>query len=252
VEVVSLPAAGSLYVYKSGALTPLSAGDFLPHTEVGAYTGALLYQGTGDYFTSPAVTWNGTAIAHDPPYDAFAFRVHVLAGAGAGNLGTPASSPAAVQRIHVKNVNGPTFIEFTYPHAWEADQRYTIYALSNAGAGDPYVSQLQVRGFNLTDPDLDVDRIRVTITTQAGGRITLNTDILPWVDFNSVEYCFSAEVDWDCDGDGTSDSSMGFVAAPSVVAAALWGMTYSNDQPYTNDKVTVTLYDGEVGEVGLF
>jgi len=105
-----------------------------------------------------------------------------------------------------------------------------------------------------------------------GGLLTLNEEIIPYLDFTSFQYCY-AQVAWQCSGaaylcviailcsclsglstytnncylgDGYEDSYMSFVSTPSLIGQALNGMRYQNTRASLTDHVNVTLYDGMV------
>jgi hypothetical protein len=105
---------------------------------------------------------------------------------------------------------------------------------------------LEITGFNITDPDLGVDVVRVTVATLSSkAAITLNEEFLDGVDFNSAQYCSDLTAPWSCTGDGTSNF-LSFVGTPAAIEKVLNGMVYTGPTGAATDSVTVTIFDGEV------
>jgi hypothetical protein len=118
----------------------------------------------------------------------------------------------------------------------------SLYSMS---ASSSYQTSATITGFELFDPDQGVDLIKVSVETSIFGRVTLNPQLIKYLDFNSASFCYG-ETSWHCVGDGTSENRMVFVAAPSIVQSALNGLIYQCTNSGITDNITITLFDGVV------
>jgi hypothetical protein len=128
------------------------------------YQGTHLFYRTLDeaaFFSTPNATWNETTLPGTNP-DSFTYVVYDI------NNSLGPSLPET-QEVRVRNVNGPTTLNFTLDrHDWP-DGSVSIYAVSMARSSDAsYPTYAKLRGFTLIDPDRDVDLVRVTITSTMG------------------------------------------------------------------------------------
>lgn len=204
---------------------------------------SVLYQSPPRFFTYPSTTWNGTQLVVVP--DSFDF-VATTATEGMGGGTSSAQSTVSTQYIGVLNVNDPTEITFTYSGVWAESQSITIHALgSTSSSGDSLPSTAIIDGFKIIDPDRNVDQVRVQIIATNGGRLTLNRDAIPRLDFTSTR-CRTSVV-WQCIGSGYSETRMSFLAMPADVEDALNGLTYQSVKPYIVDVINITVFDGTKG-----
>lgn len=227
--IVEPPVFGTLYPRSDSSA--LTGGARVPsHVPAGNYSTGLsvLYMSPPNYFTTPTVAWDGTALPH--ARDSFVYQVTAVGGGEAQPV---------TQFVHIQNVNDPTYMNFIYTAEWAENQAVLVVLDSASGLGE-----VVIEGFNITDVDFGVDLIHVTVDVANVGTLMLNSEFLAGVDFNSAKYCGFLS-SWSCYGDG-STASMSFVGTPSAVSAVLNGMTYSYSGGGTEATITVTLYDGEV------
>lgn len=187
-----------------------------------------------DLFTTPATRWNGSALAVDDvfiDFEAFACDEPTV------------RSVVTRQAVDVRNVADAANLTATA-------NDLSIYALPVQPMDDddfPTLLRLgRDAGLVLTDPDRDVDLLHVLVETTYG-LVSLDEDRVGIADFNSHAYCFSNDGgprNWACDGTGTKDKYMSFVATPSEAATLLAGLLYEGHYPNNDDTVTVSVYDG--------
>ena len=109
----------------------------------------------------------------------------------------------------------------------------------------------QVRGLQLSDPDLGLDLVRVRVTTRAGGFLWLKTEATSRLDFSSNRLCRAHAPHWQCQGNGFSDRVMDFVADPESAAEALSELRFRTSFPLAGqDAINVTVFDGVGAEAG--
>lgn len=186
-----------------------------------------------NYFTTPNTTVNGDPI--ELPHDQFAIQI--------SDDSMTAYSSWATQSIVIQNINDPTTILCDASlNANLTIQKYSDSSIQN--------SVLTLNNFTVVDPDLDTDRIRVSITSPNGGYISLAPDALSDIDFNSNTYC-NENGRSICKGDGFSDNDMLFVCSPSGLSKALNGLTYFSTRSNVYDTINITIYDGEVSLIHL-
>lgn len=192
------------------------------------------------YFTHPTAAWDGTTLRNHSTEQLFTYQIVAADGSG--------ESAVQPHCVSIQNVNGPSALNFQPDDDSHNDgDVFTVTAVSFVGDDNPGAA-LELNGFSIIDADLGVDPIRVTVQSSSQqGLITLNTDALAALDFNSDRYCFSSP-HWTCTGDGTLSTEMSFVAMPSSVQRALNGMRYESLVPDSTDTLLITLYDGQGGD----
>ncbi len=109
-------------------------------------------------------------------------------------------------------------------------------------AGSEDNSSVNISGFTIEDIDLGLDPVVASISVDYG-IITLNSDYLSKLDFNSQTYCLGPQ-NWICEGSGLSDKSMRFIADPYDIQMALNNMVYRGFNPGVTDYISITLHDG--------
>lgn len=191
----------------------------------------VLYQASTQYFNYPTHTWTRVALNHDS--EVMTYSVYTADGV---------SSIAYSQPIIVKNRNDPTTLRFR--NATEVESPFSIYALGANTQDTATYTTLVVRCIEVLDPDLGVDPVRVKISTNAGGYVTLNQTALDkhgdWVFFTGAQYCSA------CIGDGTEDPLMIFVTSPPILQELLEGLTFVSTEPNTMNQITIEVSDGVV------
>lgn len=227
-KILSVPQHGILKDSATGKV--LGAGDVLSTPATAPYTNgvSVLYLSDKYYFNSPSKAWDGSPL--DGSADSFYFQAQE--GVNVSVRSYPVS-----QEVVVLNLNNPTFINFSQPS-------YSIYAIGASSKDTTLLDYAIVRGVNLTDYDLNVDLVRVTIQATYG-MVTLNQAHINDIDFNSQKYCFVTGTGWSCKGTGYNDRYMSFVAAPRNASAVLEGMRYSCRKPNVVDELTITIFDGQ-------
>ena len=193
----------------------------------------LTYLSNANYFNTPAKTWMGVPLSIEA--ENFTFYFSSVDGSRSNVVTYP---------IIVENVNQATNLSYVS----SGPLRIYAYSSSSSAANTTIGSSAIVTGFIVLDPDRGIDPVRVDVTTTSStGKVTLNRDALPALDFSSLRYCFSL-IRWQCKGDGYSSNSMTFVGQPSDVLIALNGLTYINTQPNIVDIIKISIYDGEGGD----
>jgi hypothetical protein len=282
VQLLSLPTLGSLH-YANGSRI-LSAGAILPvpltsavaaataaaapttglPSDAGAKVKAVVvqYLGARGYFSFPTTTAGGNTLVLPP--DSFMYRVVTEQGA---------VSVGGMQCVHIRNVNDPTALTYSYKYQNKKSTSDSVIGSpgnnfnggrSNSSkennakvsaitieighsAGGFLQGEVELQGFEVSDPDLGLDLIHVQLRTLHGvSKLSLNPDSLPLLDFSSLLNCFYSA--WACTGDGADDEFMSFVGAPAAVQSALNGMRiYTVGVPTSmEDVLTIALYDGQV------
>ena len=228
-------------------------------------------------FTQPNVTWYGEGLTTNTSYITFSV-VSLTDEKAIGALSGSMSQP-----IEIRNRNDATPFEFSFQseeneaqgyfnvYAWgvtagsikgrrgsrsqgstantdnttgHATYRSTTVRLGNIST-EAYIEMNDC--FRLTDGDKGTDIIRAhVVSTNGKGLITLNTQHLKGVDFNSQTYC-SSSGDWHCLGDGYNNVEMSFVGTPENISRALNGLQYLSLRPHHTDKINISLYDGASG-----
>ncbi|KAG5187961.1 hypothetical protein JKP88DRAFT_243655 [Tribonema minus] len=241
VFISAVPAAGDLIDPTTNQ--KLRVGDRLSATLNSPYTAGVevKYKPAANFFSAPAVDAHGGAVAGAEPMS-FSYYVALASDA-------LYKAPAVTEALSVTNVNDATAL------ACPAAE----YSVSAIGALDKYAEDTDfttpkddrvfLTGFALGDVDASVDLVRVTVASKAGA-LSLQPAHLSGVDFASAGPCY-AESNWYCDGDGVSDKTLTFVATPAAAAAALDGLRYQSRSAGTADTVTVTVYDGSGGVIGI-
>ena len=233
-EITKLPAHGVLYDPAGGdgalAVGSVLAGRSSYPYDAGA---AVDYVGEASYFNVPEVRWDGDGVGADP--DAIAYA--------AVDCAAPARrSPDADQPVAVRNVNGA-------PTLTAATLAFEVYAAGGGAADDDdaYPSEVLLAGLGVGDDDLDVDAVRVDVSAgKYSSLLSLDGDLLAGADFNSAAYCFGND-GWSCHGDGTTDQSFSFLAAPDLADALLKTLTFRSTAANSRDVVAVAIYDGAGG-----
>jgi hypothetical protein len=186
-----------------------------------------------NYFSSPGAHWNGTPIAsiRTDSFSYYPVSANDEASRGAD----------AYEELMFVNVNDATGLECPTDYL-------SVRAIGTSPApdGEGQVDELLVAGFDVTDLDLEVDIVRVNVTSKYG-LISLNPAFVGNLDFNSASFCF-AQGNALCQGSGSSDGSMAFLGTPSDVKMALDGLKYQTYTPAVKDTVIITIYDGAGGQ----
>lgn len=189
----------------------------------------MYFFGKKDYFTFPNITCNGSTINRSP--DAFNIQVSTQ---------NKAHSKIILQNIIIQNVNDPTNITFSIYN--ESELIANSYA--DTTNDNKKYSILELNGFHVVDPDLDLDLVHVIVNTSNNGYVALNSKYLKYLDFNSQAYCKGHS--WKCWGSGAGATSQSFVTSPSNLELALNGLTYYNYGSNLIDTISITIFDGSV------
>ena len=232
VKVLQLPETGSLHDPSDSFVTSLTEGASLTSCfNSSAYTvgTSLGYTAPSGYFSTPAISWNGTAIASSGTLarDSFVYAVFSADGAVSANI---------TYTVEVQNRNDATEVSF------RTENPIYVRPMTYTGGN----TKATISGFMLIDPDHDVDMVRAVLASSEGAKLTLNSDFLPDLDFTSAEFC-QAHTRWQCKGSGYYEDEMGFVATPTQVALALNGLEYQINRANVVDNVTLSIYDGAGG-----
>ncbi len=227
--ISSVPSYGNLI--DPSTMEVLNAGDSTAGQSTAPYSQGveLFYQPTDNYFSKPAVQWNGTAI--DLQGDRFSYYAAV-------SYNHLIRAAETTEEIEIINVNDPT--EISCP--LEAFHVTAMGAGLSGMSGPEEERNATISGFTIVDIDLGLDPIVASISVDYG-IITLNPDYLSKLDFNSQTYCLGPQ-NWTCEGSGLSDKTMTFVADPYNVQMALNNMVYRGFNPGVTDYITITLHDG--------
>ena len=212
IEVGSTLSTPAAYPYESGA--------------------SVIYRPPRDVFTEPSTHWNGSQLP--PVDDVGSIFFHAFQELGTAIISSPESS----QGLKVTNTNDNSTLNCT-------DQIFSVRANRDSEASDetnPGV--LFIHNVSITEKDKGVDPVRVDLDVEEG-YISLNETQLVLLEFGGL--C-SATRDWYCKGDGVYEQSMVFIGAPEDVQRALYGMKYVSYEPYTEDYIDITLYDGSQGD----
>jgi hypothetical protein len=284
VRIVEDPKNGSLYDLATGheliaGSVVSSAGMEAVDSEPGVFSITVGYESEPVFFTHPTAAWYGDPVHTVPPLDSISYEVITISNTTKRVIAV--SSPVE-QLIEVRNRNDPTEIEFTFQTTEDAARGYyEVYAWSATDSSEAGVGRHQRMAttrawrststtatttsdaptndaagsyiamdntFTLTDLDQGTDLIRAhVVSTNGQGLITLNTEFLNLVDFNSATYCSSSE-HWVCDGDGYNEEEMVFLGTPRNISRVLNGLQYLSLTPHHTDWVNITLYDGAEGE----
>lgn len=217
VEFLSLPRFGSLQM--NGLHVKNASQWTIPANKTSLSVEYML--DSSDYFTTPSTNARGVDLGL--PRESFEFGLVLL-----DELGGIHRSPSVSQTIHIVHVNHIPSLETPEKIQQSNDD------------GEPVV----VNDIRLTDRDMDMNRVRVDLST-AFGRLSLNPFHRSMADFDSCRArTFSS---WQCVGDGVADRSMTFVAVPSAVNLILQDLVY---EPIVlmEDHVVIQIYDGQGGD----
>lgn len=149
------------------------------------------------------------------------------------------------QTVQIQNVNDPTAISYS------GRNNLQIYAYAGGDESAVNYTTIHLSGFEVVDPDLFVDPVRVQINTSNGihgGVLSLNlNNVEPTaLDFNSFKYCSPSGQAWRCLGDSAGDRNMIFVTSPRDLNKVINGMKYISLQANQKDEISITIFDGEV------
>ncbi len=227
--ISSIPSYGNLI--DPLTMEVLNVGDSTVGHITAPYTQGVevIYKPENNYFSKPALQWNGTAI--DLLGDQFSYYAAVL-----DNLRIRGQE--TTEEIEVANVNDPTEISCPLETFY-----VTAMGVGLSGmAGSEDNSSVNISGFTIEDVDLGLDPVVASISADYG-IITLNSDYLSKLDFNSQTYCLGPQ-NWTCEGSGLSDKSMRFIADPYDIQMALNNMVYRGFHPGVTDYISIALHDG--------
>lgn len=202
----SSPNVGILYESQNGVMVQLDDNcTTVASLNASTYETGLTvwYQGNEGFFTTPRVTWNGDALLFnasslvisdtasgelEPATQSFSYSFTTSSTSGLPTV----VSLAVVQEISIVNVNDPTTISFTYESRWLSQGSISVYPLGYVSDGSRDVTSIAtINGFQLIDPDLGVDPIKVEIST-IGGKLYLNEEFLQEVDFSTLKMCYGS------------------------------------------------------------
>ena len=232
VIVLQLPKSGSLYDPFSPAQALANGASLNACFNSSSYTEGtrLAYSATKGYFTTPAVSWNGSIILSSGPIsrDNFVYAVFSEDGAVSANV---------THFVEVQNHNDATEVSF------HTDSPIFVRPMTYMEGNTKAI----ISGFTLEDPDHDVDMVRAVLVSSQGAKITLNNAYIDDLDFTSAEFC-RAQTRWQCKGSGYYEDEMGFLGTPTQVSLALNGLQYQISHANVVDSVTLSIYDGAGGE----
>ncbi|CAM9532070.1 unnamed protein product [Ectocarpus sp. 13 AM-2016] len=228
----AVPQWGSLLPTEANSST-LEPGDALgiSCSELPSCVTSVRYRPIRDYFNSPTSKWNGDDMSVTGETEFFSFYVVAHVNGEYSN--------EVLQEIQVTNVNDPSELRCpTHP------QHVRPVGTSRYSGDADFVplDRIPIWGFSISDPDNGVDIVQAKISTSFG-LLTLNTEYNNMLDFNSVTYCYEAEVSR-CVGSGTSNHDLVFFAEPSYVEMALDGMSYQSLVSNVWDSINITILDG--------
>ena len=217
VEILTEPQHGKLIhagkALKKGALLHTSNGK----AKVG-------YEGEQNYFNIPKTTSNGEDLGLRP--DSFTFRLIQVA------KGNPiiATSNVVEQAISVHNFNNAPAIDIS-----------NVQILAHAGTDQ---TEFMVIGVLISDPDRNVDKVRVDISVDHGF-VQLNKDYLRLADFKK---CSSRkDPEWKCSGSGSGHRQT-FVVEPDDLEKLLEDMIYfPQSVDGRSDQIHINIFDGVGG-----
>lgn len=231
-NITGIPHFGSLFDAATNSSVEVGSTLSTPAAyPYGSGTG-VIYRPPRDFFTEPPTHWNGSQL---PPFDDVgSISFHVFLELGTATVSSLESS----QGLKVTNTNDNSTLNCT-------DQMLTVRAMGYLDDGDESrPDKLFIHNVSITEKDKGVDPIRVDLGVEEG-YITLNETQLVLLEFSNL--C-SATRDWICKGDGVYEQSMVFIGSPKDVQRALYGMKYLNYEPYSEDFIDITLYDGSQGD----
>ncbi len=234
VVVTALPERGNLY--REDTRRALAVGDILETecSEPPFCVSSVTYRPDKDYFNSPTSKWNGDVVSEAG--DEEFFRYFAVANDN-GEY-----SNEVVQEIKVINSNDPSILQCpSQPQHVEA----VGISLYSGRAAFVSLDRIVIRGFSIVDPDNGVDIVKVKVSTFFG-LLSLNSDHVSLLDFNSAAYCYEGKTS-QCFGSGTSDRELVFFAEPRHAKMALDGMVYQSVASDVRDDINVTIFDGANG-----
>lgn len=237
IVITVIPERGNLY-REDTTSRALAVGDILETEcrEPPFCVSSVRYRPDKDYFNSPTSKWNGDRVSEAG--DAEFFRYFAVA------KDNREYSNEVVQEIKVINSNDPSGLQC--PSQPRHVQAVGISLYSSSSAVFVSLDRIVIRGFSIVDPDNGVDIVRVKVST-IFGLLSLNTDHVGLLDFNSDAYCYEGETS-QCFGSGTSDRDLVFFAEPSHAKMALDGMVYQSVASNVRDDINITIFDGANGD----
>ena len=202
----------------------------------------VIYIPEPDYFNFPMKRFNGSFLGTEN--DNIGFQALPANSSSAATASIPVS-----MQIQVRNINDAPELSNTTSSFLE------VYAFSytlDDSDDTTYATSLNVPGIKIYDVDHDVDVVVIYITAKYG-QITLNPAGINQVDFSGGMYsaCFVYS-QWQCKGDGHSDSTMRFVGQPSDINRAISNLEYRSTKQGTTDTILISVYDGDGTAAGCF
>lgn len=225
------------YLYAEDTNRALAIGDALETKciEVLVCVSSVRYRSDKDYFNSPTLKWNGGAVSGSNETEFFRFFAFTNDNNEYSN--------EVVQEIMVINSNDPSSLQCpSQPQHVEA-VGISVYSTSAVFVS---LDRIGIQGFSIIDPDNGVDVVKMKVSTSFG-LLTLNTDYVGLLDFNSAAYCHEGETS-QCFGSGTSDRDLAFFAEPRYAKMALDGLVYQSVVSNVRDDINVTIFDGANGD----
>lgn len=196
---------------------------------------SVTYRPPANFFTEPAVGWNGTIL---PPFSgSILISFYASIEIGSAKL----SSTEVTRELEIVNVND---------HSTIACEENILQTQASGVVGDDVTfdyarpDHLFIYDFFITEEDRGVDPIRVDVEVMSG-YLTLNDTERSRVSFDNQ--C-SGTRDWRCKGDGIHSRSMVFVGAPKDVESVLNGVLFVSYERNVMDNMTVAVYDGFGGD----
>lgn len=236
-EVTSLPIHGVLRLTGSNS-TALTVNTQLVIAQDAVALEYMLPPDSYNYFNMPDVTANGVSLGFEP--DRFSFRVIAKDTRTLNVVGTSSMVSQIVNLIHVNHK--PTLV---------APEQVISNQQQQQDPSNTYDNGFNIDGIVVSDPDLDMERVRVDVSSNAG-YLTLNAQYRNLAIGGSVFAACSHRTysPWQCvaPNGGVRERHMTFVAVPDDVNLILQGIFYESIVKGMADEITVSIYDGAGGD----
>jgi hypothetical protein len=248
VEIIKLPEYGDLVSFHDG-LKIRDVGRRI--ALVGEQTRTLLryqHRSSNNFFSVPTCSWNGSRLpTTEMPMETISFRLVALNSSNPSHIfGTSMIVEQEVQIIHRNH--RPTIL---------APPEVLLPEQQSSSFGDRPFAFLE--GVSIDDPmDYDIDRIRVDVHAKNGTVSILDEDLLALADFDGCSHRQPMDINgdfvsldapeaWFCQGDGSRDQIMTFIATPGDASRLLSRVRYDAFRWGQGGAIDLTVYDGSGG-----
>jgi hypothetical protein len=211
------------------------------------------------YFNLPTTDQQGRSLNNEPTDNFTTVWALNVTREGLDSTGTGVAQQQ-LHRIYIRNVNDPTAI--LYPRTVDM-KNVKIYAFGSNTKDDRALSEFVLRNLTLTDPDREVDLVRVVVQTFRGGILQLNNTIPIGIGFSQSLFFFESPYcrrqsnainstrtnndEWYCVGDYfRPQSKFSFVSTVSAAESVLNGAIYRSVTPNIQDTIRISIFDGVV------